>query len=175
MWRTWRYSRALAFLAGLMLAAAFRPPPELCCGEIFSARVSRIHDGDTVSVTADDGRVLKIRLYGIDAPESGQAFGRVAKKHLTGLLRGQRVRVESFYLDDYQRRVALLYYQDHRLANADLVAAGLAWYAPQFCRKTPVCPRIKALEKNARQQKLGLWRDKEPRPPWEWRRDSGRK
>jgi endonuclease YncB( thermonuclease family) len=43
--------------------------------EYFSGRVVGVSDGDTINVM-HDGRAEKIRLYGIDATEKGQAFGK---------------------------------------------------------------------------------------------------
>ena len=48
----------------------------------FYGTVTRVSDGDTVTVTVGAERVV-IRLYGIDAPESNQEFGRDATRDKT--------------------------------------------------------------------------------------------
>jgi endonuclease YncB( thermonuclease family) len=59
-----RFSAVLLILAGCQGAAAD-----------FSARVVGISDGDTLTVLTADRRQVKVRLHGIDAPETGQDFG----------------------------------------------------------------------------------------------------
>jgi hypothetical protein len=68
-------SRLLVFLPLLF--------PALCLAD-FSGRVVRVVDGDTVQVLAD-GKMMKVRLNGIDAPESGQPFGQRSKQNLLKL------------------------------------------------------------------------------------------
>jgi len=51
-------------------------------------------------------------------------------------------------------------------ANAELVAAGLAWQYTYYSRD----PGLAALEREARAKRLGLWADRSPVPPWEFRR-----
>ena len=53
--------------------------------------------------------------------------------------------------------------------NAMLVREGLAWVYTEYC-KLPDCERLKELEQAARAAGHGLWADKEPIPPWEWRK-----
>ena len=55
----------------------------------FSGRVVGISDGDTISVM-HGGRAEKIRLYGINAPEKGQAFGNRAKQFVSAMVFGER-------------------------------------------------------------------------------------
>jgi len=50
------------------------------CQNILAGKVVRVADGDTITILDDDNTQIKIRLYGIDCPESCQDFGTVAKK-----------------------------------------------------------------------------------------------
>jgi len=79
----------------------------LLCGTAFSAeivgRVVGVHDGDTVTVLDANNIPYKIRLAGIHAPESGQAFGTRSKQHLSHLVYDQQVRVEYTKRDRYRR------------------------------------------------------------------------
>ncbi len=60
--------------------------------QTFSGRVVGISDGDTISVMRD-GRAVRIRLDGIDAPEPGQDFTNSAKQLLSDLVFNQVVTV----------------------------------------------------------------------------------
>jgi hypothetical protein len=70
----------------------------------FDGRVVAVHDGDTISVL-HDGRALRVRLHGIDAPELGQAFGRPAKQFLSSLVFKRVVHVVPVDVDRYHRLV----------------------------------------------------------------------
>src|SRR5690606_36307974 len=86
---------------------------------------------------AEDGtsKGVKIRLIGVDAPESRKTFkkevgyyGKEAKAYLTTLLSGKSVRLE-FDLnrtDQYGRTLAYVYLQDGIFVNAELVKNGYA-------------------------------------------------
>jgi endonuclease YncB( thermonuclease family) len=53
-----------------------------------SVRVVGVTDGDTLNVLIE-GQEVKIRLYGIDAPESGQAFGKASQQALKQITSGR--------------------------------------------------------------------------------------
>ena len=52
--------------------------PLLASAEQFTGKVVGISDGDTINVLRE-GKAVKVRLYGIDAPEKAQAFGTQAR------------------------------------------------------------------------------------------------
>lgn len=138
--------------------------------------VLRVKDGDSVTLApVDQDRGIKtIRLYGIDAPELGQAFGRRAARFLADRLpAGTRVEVDALYVDPYDREVAVLRANGATL-NAELIRVGLAWVYSRFC-KASFCGEWRELEKSARKGRLGLWRDGKPIPPWTWRRKHPRR
>jgi endonuclease YncB( thermonuclease family) len=56
------------------------------------------------------------------------------------------------------------------VVNQEIIRAGFAWVCPTYCKK-PLCLESKRLESEAATAKLGLWQDKNPLPPWEWRRE----
>ena len=126
-----------------------------------------VADGDTITVLRDREQV-RIRLYGIDAPEGGQDFGTVSRRYVGDLCHRQTVTVTPVDTDRYGRTVALVEV-DGVSVNRELIAAGLAWVYPQYC-KIPECAQWRALEADARAAKRGLWAHPDPVPPWEWRR-----
>lgn len=135
--------------------------------EQFMASVKKIIDGDSLLVVSA-GQTVEVRLYGIDSPEYRQPFSRAAKKMVRKKVGECNVLVQPEYYDKYDRMVAIVRCGDETL-NGELVQAGLAWVSPYFCRKD-ICSSWRKLENSARESKRGLWRDKHPVPPWQWKR-----
>ena len=138
-------------------------------GWAWTGKVVGIADGDTITVMRDGREQVKIRLYGIDAPESGQAFGKVSKRNLSAMVHGRSVQVEVMDMDRYGRTVARIFV-DGEDVNAAQLLSGHAWLFKQYC-KDWVCGEWVGLEAEARSNDAGLWADKDPTPPWQWRRD----
>ena len=132
----------------------------------FSARVIGVSDGDTITVL-HQGRPEKIRLWGIDCPERGQAFGSRAKDFSSKLAYGKEVRLRPRDRDKYGRTVAEVELPDGRLLNQELVKAGLAWWFRRYAEEDRT---LQSLESRAQREKLGLWADGAPQPPWEYRK-----
>lgn len=133
------------------------------------AIVLDVHDGDTVTVApmGDVRARMRVRLYGIDAPELEQRGGPQSRDHLRSLVSpGQSVEVIPMRIDPYSRMVALL--ATDRVLNADMLEAGQAWVCPQFC-KFSFCKGWQEIEREAKAARRGLWRQKRPTPPWKWR------
>ena len=136
----------------------------IVCPSVFalSGKVVSIHDGDTITVLQDKQQV-KVRLFGIDAPELKQPHGKKSKQFLSNLIAGKNVEVDENGKDRYKRTIGTIYL-DGADINAQMVENGYAWAYRKFSKKyTPQ-------ESQAKKQRLGLWRDKEPIPPWEWRK-----
>jgi micrococcal nuclease len=108
----------------------------------------------------------RIRLSGIDCPEAKQAFGTRAKQFTGDLAFGQVVTVHVRDVDRYKRTVAEIILPDGRSLNRELVRAGLAWWFQRYARHETI---LAELEVDARAAQRGLWADKNPIPPWEFR------
>jgi micrococcal nuclease len=165
--RITRHSARLiaTFLVCATLAAASeaapRPEPRQ-----FTGVITHIADGDTLDVTIGQ-RVEKIRLDGIDAPESGQPFGTRARTHLRALAFSQRASVSVKSTDRWGRLVARVTVGGKDLSE-EMLAAGLAWHYVQYSSDA----RLATLEKQARARRVGLWADASPVAPWVARRSS---
>jgi endonuclease YncB( thermonuclease family) len=133
-------------------------------------RVVRVVDGDTVAVLDAARTQHKVRLATIDAPESGQPFGRRAKEHLAELVAGQAVSVDWHKRDRYGRLIGRLLH-DGLDVNLRMVRDGYAWWYRQYANEQSRDDRrrYEDAEAAARTEGVGLWRDREPVPPWEWR------
>lgn len=130
----------------------------------FTGAVTRVHDGDTLTV---DGR--RVRLFGIDAPELDQPGGAASREYLARLVQGRSVEVVEKDIDAYGRVVGVVLAHDGREVNAMMVRAGHAWVYRTYCRD---CAELKRDEALARREGLGLWGEPRPVPPWKWRKQS---
>lgn len=128
-------------------------------------RVEAINDGDTVTCLDEQGRHVRIRLVGIDAPELDQPRGREARGALAAKLAGGVVRVEGSARDQHGRLLGTLHIDDRDL-NRELVADGWAWAFGGFVEDD----ELVAAEAAARRTKKGLWADPDPTTPADWRR-----
>src|SRR5437773_12301983 len=134
----------------------------------FTGRVVRVHDGDTLTVLVDHTQV-RVRLTDIDAPELGQAFGKRSRQSLADMCAGQVARVADRGKDRYKRTLGHVNCRGLD-ANTEQVRRGMAWV---YVRYAPKNSPLYALESTARSQRVGLWAEPAPVPPWEWRRSSG--
>ena len=136
----------------------------------FTGKVVAIADGDTITVLDSTKTQHKIRLAGIDAPELKQAFGQASKKHLSDLVFDRDVILDCGKTDKYKREVCVVLV-DGQDANLAQVKAGMAWWYRAYAKEQ--IPEHRAqyqvAEMDAQRQRIGLWQDAEPVPPWEWR------
>jgi endonuclease YncB( thermonuclease family) len=130
-----------------------------------SGRVVAVHDGDSLTLEVQ-GRKVRVRLDGIDAPEPGQRFGKSATRSLANICRGKEAIVNDRGKDEEGRVVGSVTCGGVD-ANAEQVKRGMAWV---FRTYLPLGSPLYELESNARLRGLGLWRDSDPVPPWEWRK-----
>lgn len=129
-------------------------------------RVLHVQDGDSF-IMMKDGERTTVRLFAIDCPEKGQAFGQDAEAFTADLIEGQTVTLKVLDVDRYDRLISRVYLADGRCLNHELVEAGLAWWYRQHARNDRDLER---LESRARSRGAGLWQDNEPTPPWDYRK-----
>ena len=152
-------------------ALAFLTAGSAACASTLEGKVVSVADGDTLTVLDLQKTTHKIRLAGIDAPEKKQPYGHISKERLLKRTIGKQVTVEFSKNDKFGRIVGKI-----TINGADIcleqVKAGLAWHYKAFEKEQSERDRqdYSAAESHARNQKLGLWRDIDPIPPWEWRK-----
>lgn len=157
----------------LVLALLLLMAVDAFAGRILEGVVRAVYDGDTILLATREQDRMKVRLYGIDAPETampdrpGQPFGAVARRTLMYKIMGRPVSVEVMNIDQYQRVVAVIRYAGRDI-NRELVSEGMAWAYRQYLISPYASEYINA-EEIARSRHKGLWRDPIPRPPWEFR------
>jgi endonuclease YncB( thermonuclease family) len=138
--------------------------------DTLSGRVVRVVDGDTLVLLLASQQQERIRLAGIDCPERGQAFGKQAKERLSDLAAGRSVTVDWHKRDRYGRVVGRVLDSGQDL-NLALVRDGMCWWYRKYADEQSHRDQrlYREAEEAARAGRRGLWRDKNPVPPWEWR------
>ncbi len=136
-----------------------------------TGKVVKTTDGDTRYVLDATRTQHKIRLAGIDAPERKQAYGLASRKNLASIVAGKQVTIEYKKRDRYGRIVGKVLL-DGIDACLEQVKAGFAWHYKKYQHEQSLeDQRLYAdAENQARNERLGLWRENNPNPPWEFRR-----
>lgn len=164
MTRSRRVGLVVALLMILAVAyAATRNTPEATAGE-FVGEVVGVHDGDGITVLDEDKQQHKVRLAEIDAPELKQAFGTRSKQALSELVFGKTVTVRAIG-QSYTRQLGYVRIGDLNV-NLKMVEQGMAWRYTEYSKDLT----YQTAQDTAKQSRLGLWADKDPIPPWEWRK-----
>ena len=129
-----------------------------------------VSDGDTITVLVDK-TPYKIRLAGIDAPESRQAFGQASKQHLSALVYKKSVTVLWDKRDRFGRTIGKVMV-DGTDACLEQIKAGLAWHYKRFASEQPAqdSADYAAAEDRAKGERIGLWSDAQATAPWDWRK-----
>ena len=127
-------------------------------------KVIRVLDGDTIEVLQDK-KPVRIRLANIDAPEKKQAFGSWSTSQLKTLVAGKQVTISYSHKDRYGRIIGRVFTTNGTDASRFMVQSGAAWVYERYNTDKS----LPALQREAQEQKRGLWADANPVPPWEWR------
>ena len=134
-------------------------------------RVVGITDGDTVKLLTTSKTLHKVRLSGIDAPERNQPFGNKSKQALSTCSYNKEAEVESYKQDRYGRTVGKVIVNGAD-CNLKQIELGMAWHYKKYEKEQELEDRSKysQAEYLAQKQRLGLWGEANPLPPWEWRK-----
>lgn len=129
-----------------------------------SGIASHIYDGDTFRLKKSNGDLVQIRLANIDAPELEQTHGIASREYLQKMLKGNEVVVDIQDIDKYGRTVGIVFSNNININDAS-VANGHAWHYWRYSKNINICK----IENMAKRNKIGLWADPNPTPPWEYR------
>ena len=119
----------------------------------------RVIDGDTIVIEGGE----KIRLIGVDTPELHhpkkpvQYYAKEAKKFTKSLVEEKDVQLEydRQRKDKYGRTLAYVYLKDRTFLNIEIIKQGYGFAYTKFPFKYLI--KFKEYEKEAREQKKGLW------------------
>ena len=132
----------------------------------------KVSDGDTMNVQKVEngkfvGEVIKIRMFGIDAPEKTQDYGIESKQALEKLVNGKTLEIEEKNRDRYGRTVAVVYVNGKNV-NEEMVKNGNAWWYQEYDKKDT---KMQAYQENAKKNKLGLFGKRGYVEPWNYRKE----
>lgn len=137
-----------------------KPPKE------FGAEVIGVKDGDTVEVLYKKQPII-IRLDHIDCPEKKQDYGNAAKQFVSDRIHGKKVIVlHNGKKDRWGRFIGVIQMQNGDILNKILVQNGLAMHYKQYSKDDS----YDLLEKEAKNQKRGIWSRKDVVEPWNFRK-----
>ena len=131
-------------------------------------KVVKVADGDTITILTDSKEQVKIRLFGIDAPEKKQAYGEKSREFLSSLIAGKIVNIKEKHTDRYGRTVGVVYYNNTDI-NKKMVENGYAWAYTRYSKD------YVSEHNKARASKFGRWADPNPIEPQDFRRASRKK
>lgn len=127
-------------------------------------KVAKVIDGDTIEVKID-GRIEKVRLIGLDTPEtkkpnaSVECYGIMASQRAHEILDNHSVKLESDSTnsnrDRYGRLLRYVYLKNGTLFNSDMIKQGFgfAYTIYPFTKKD----EFKASQNQANRNRVGLW------------------
>lgn len=148
------------FFLALPLASMAQEP-----GETFTGTVVEVTRGDTYTVRRSEGEVVTVRLFGVDTPERDQPYVGHAMIAAMKYAGGRRAHIRVEDTDRSGRVVATVSVEGSNLGRL-LVREGYAWH---YEAESPNGTRLAQLEDEAREAERGLWSQRSPIPPWEWR------
>lgn len=140
-------------------------------GTVIAAKSVRVIDGDTVEVIPLSGPSERIRLLGIDAPESNQDYGTHSTQALKQCVNDAIVSIEWTERDRYDRLLGKVI-ADGKDCNLNQVVQGAAWHYKQYQNGQLEYDRLAYAnaEVVARSQQQGLWANNNPTAPWDFRK-----
>lgn len=133
-------------------------------GAAYSYDLEYVIDGDTF-IASDSTGEIRVRLWGVDAPEMSQPFGPEARARLASLL-SDGFRITPVAIDQYDRVVAIVHASIDSDVQTQLLLSGHAWHSKRFAPRAWVYAEAEA---SARSKLLGLWSQPAPVAPWDWR------
>ena len=145
-------------MLGLVLSFGLR------ASEIIVGKVVTVIDGNTLEIFTNEKETYKILLFGIDSPELGQDYGEEAKRFLEKLTLNKSINVEIQGKDRLGNRLGIVMI-DGEDPREKLLEEGLAWTA----ERNPIV-EFENIKEKSREKGKGLWKEKDPTPPWIFRR-----
>ena len=114
-------------------------------------QVQRIIDGDTLDLETG----VRVRLLGINTPETSMQFYQEAKTFLESLVQNQSIKVESYGTDKYSRTLAHIFLNDKNI-NKEILQQGLGTL--YYYEHDSYYEELKQAEEFARLNQKGLWK-----------------
>lgn len=150
----------------IVIVALFAIIPLASFSQILRGNVVKISDGDTFTLLVNGNEQVRVRIDGIDAPEKGQAFGNRAKEYLSSLIWGESITVCVSKTDRYGRSIGKVSTPAIGDVGLEMIKAGYAWQYRDYNNDK----LYTTAENNARKLLKGLWQDRNPIRPQDFRK-----
>ena len=152
--------KSILFFLGLSLTFTTNALAD-CCGKVI-----KVSDGDTLWLLCDGAtNKTKVRLDGVDAPESTQEYGKESAEFASRLVFEKQACLVEKGKDKDGRTLGVVITSDLKVLNNELIKEGFAWHYKQYSKDATLAE----LEVQAREQKFGLWKSSAPLAPWIYR------
>lgn len=150
--------------------------------------VKRISDGDTITVTDNSGKDIKVRFACTDAPEVAHTnaekqskkavdknqfkWGLLAQQRLQDLVKqgSDRVKLTVTDTDRYGRSISEVRLPDGTFVQEVLLREGLTIVYQEYLKNCPSAAIVQQAEAEAKKARRGVWRDSKFVEPWDYRR-----
>lgn len=157
--------RGICYLRRVVITL-FAIIPLALSAQMLRGNVVKISDGDTFTLLLNGNEQVRVRIDGIDAPEKGQAFGNRAKEYLSSLIWGEIITVCVSKTDRYGRSIGKVSTPIIEDVGLEMIKAGYAWQYRDYNNDKS----YSAAENNARKLLKGLWQDRNPIRPQDFRK-----
>ena len=130
--------------------------------------VTKVSDGDTIQITTPEQTKLRVRLYGIDAPEMpktnpppgyvrvhGESFGKDCRKALEAKIMGKKIRMDIMDIDKSRQTFGIIWLGNRNI-NLEMIREGYAKAYDEYL-KEPYRSEFRLAQKEARSSRRGLW------------------
>jgi endonuclease YncB( thermonuclease family) len=128
-------------------------------------KVIGIKDGDTVVILEKNNTQKTLRLAEVDCPESKQPFGKNAKQFTSSKIFRKEIVYYPVQKDRYGRTIAKVYFDNGKYLSEEIIKSGLGWWYQKYSKNE----KLGKIQGIAKSKKIGLWFEKNPIAPWEWR------
>lgn len=140
--------------------------PLCLSAQVFHGKAVKISDGDTFTLLVNGREQVRIRIDGIDAPEKGQAYGTRAKEFLSSMIWGESITVRVLKTDRYGRSIGKVSTPTIEDVGYEMIKAGYAWQYRDYNNDKSYT----VAENYARKNTKGLWQDRNPIRPQDYRK-----
>ena len=158
----------LFLITGIATLILTSPSPALEPIRTVTGTVTKVSDGDTIQVTTPEQTKLRVRLYGMDAPETpkpdqetgrvnkpGQPYGKESWKALEEKIGNKQVKLEIIDIDRYKRMVGMVWVGSRNI-NLEMVREGYAEAYTEFLKR-PYRSQFLAAQQEAKSARRGIW------------------
>lgn len=140
-------------------------------GSVIDVMNVRVIDGDTLEVITPNGQSERVRLFGIDAPESKQSHGAYSTQKLEECVNNTNISIEWKERDFYKRVIGKVV-ADGQDCNLNQLQQGAAWHYKSYQKNQIEYDRLaySNAEVTARTESRGLWAKLDVVAPWDYRK-----